>query len=632
MSLGAEAGALPLWSPPDALGAQRHADGRCTFRVWAPHCRAVRVRLHEDGRSLWLTAGERGYHEATVADVADGARYTLLLEDGTELADPASRSQPDGVHGPSAVQAADFAWHDDAWRGLPLESLVLYELHVGTFTAEGTFDAVIPRLPALRELGITALELMPIAQFPGTRNWGYDGVFPFAAQSSYGGLGGLKRLVDAAHAVGIAVVLDVVYNHLGPEGNQLAQFGPYFTDRYRTPWGGALNFDGPGSDEVRAFFIANALQWIDECHIDALRLDAVHAIVDHSAYPFLRELADTVRARAAELGRTVLLIAESDLADPRVIREPARGGLHMHAQWVDDFHHALHALLTGERTGYYQDYGDLEHFARAWRQGFVYAGEFSSFRGRRHGQPPADATPAQFVVFAQNHDQIGNRRAGDRLATLVELPALELAAAATLLSPFLPLLFMGEEYGEPAPFPYFVSHTDPELIEAVRRGRREEFAVFGWDREPPDPQDERTFRSAVLDWERRTRPPHRGLLALHRQLLALRRTEPLLTRCEHADVTIERPVAGEPLLRVQRSAGDDALLLLFNFADSPALVRLPPGRWRVLLDTGTRELETDTGPGRADVTEPARPANAPALQDTTKVPATSALLLTRAAS
>ncbi|HSJ15009.1 MAG TPA: malto-oligosyltrehalose trehalohydrolase [Longimicrobiales bacterium] len=610
-------GAPPTpWAPPAHLGARVLAGGRCSFRVWAPRCDQVRVRLHEDARTVPLERAERGYHEAIIDRVEAGARYTLLLDDGTELPDPASRAQPDGVHGASMLVSDAFPWTDGGWRGRPLEQYVIYELHVGTFTAEGTFDAVIPRLAALRELGIAAIELMPIAEFPGGRNWGYDGVFPFAAQSTYGGLAGLKRLVDAAHAAGLAVVLDVVYNHLGPEGNYLPRYGRYFTDRYRTPWGDALNFDGPDSDEVRAFFMASALQWLDECHIDALRLDAVHAILDHSAYPFLRELADTVRARAAELDRHILLIAESDLADPRVIRPPERGGLGMHGQWVDDFHHALHALLTGEQQGYYRDYGSLEHFARAWREGFVYAGEYSEFRSRRHGQPAPDVAPSQFVVFTQNHDQVGNRLAGDRLSTLVGVEALRLAAAATLLTPYVPLLFMGEEYGETRPFPYFVSHADRELVSAVREGRRDEFAAFGWESEPPDPQAEATFRSAVLAWERRDHGPHAELLALYRRLLELRRTEPLLRRAEHTEVTVHEPATGAAVLRILRAAPERALLLLLNFGVVPARAELPRGRWRTLLATAD-----DRAAGAAGDTL--------TLTDAAELPGTSALLLGR---
>jgi maltooligosyltrehalose trehalohydrolase len=365
---------------------------------------------------------------------------------------------------------------------------------VGTFTPEGTFEAIIPHLDELRELGITAVELMPVAQFPGTRNWGYDGVYPFAVQNSYGGPEGLKRLVNACHGRGIAVVLDVVYNHLGPEGNYLWDFGPYFTDRYKTPWGSAINFDGPHSDPVRRLFIENALYWVTEFRMDGLRIDAVHGILDFSAYPFLEELASAVHEKAERLNRRVYVIAESDLNDTRVIRSRELGGYGLDAQWNDDFHHALHTLLTEDQTGYYQDFGRLGDLVKAFREGFVCSGQYSSYRRRRHGNSSRDIPAGCFVVFAQNHDQVGNRMRGERLSQLVCRERMKLAAGVVFLSPFIPLLFMGEEYGETAPFPYFISHSDADLVEAVRRGRREEFAAFGWSQEPPDPQIPMTRR------------------------------------------------------------------------------------------------------------------------------------------
>lgn len=434
------------------LGAASLGDGRCRFTVWAPAAEKVEVRLLTPRpRVATLDRGGQGYHHGVLEGVERGSLYVYRLDGGPERADPASRSQPQGVHGPSEVVDPQFPWEDVSWVGPRLQDYILYELHVGTFTREGTFDAIIPHLTDLRELGVTAIELMPVAQFPGTRNWGYDGVFPFAVQDSYGGPAGLKRLVNACHREGLAVVLDVVYNHLGPEGNTLGDFGPYFSERYRSPWGPALNFDGPGSDEVRRFFIENALAWITDYHVDALRLDALHAILDLSAYPFLAELAAAVRERAARLHRRVYLIAESDLNDPKLVRPPEVGGYGLDAQWNDDFHHALHALLTGERTGYYEDFGTVAHLARAFTEGYVYTGQYSVYRRRRHGVP-ARALPAHaFAVFAQNHDQVGNRMRGERLSALVPFEALKLAAAVVLLSPYLPLLFMGEEYGETAP-------------------------------------------------------------------------------------------------------------------------------------------------------------------------------------
>jgi maltooligosyltrehalose trehalohydrolase len=501
-------------SRPD-LGARIIAPGKAEFRVWAPNRERVELRIvAPQERTIPMRKTGCGYHEV-VADAAPGARYYYVL-DGIQRPDPASRFQPEGVHGASEVVDPDFEWHDAQWNGIALEDYVLYELHVGTFTNEGTFDAIIPRLDALKELGVTAIELLPIGQFPGERNWGYDGVYISAAQNSYGGPRALKRMVDAAHQRGMAVVLDVVYNHLGPEGNYLAEYGPYFTDRYKTAWGQALNFDGPHSDEVRWFFIHNALMWVNEFHVDALRVDAVHAIVDHSAEPFLQDLTTAVRAT----GRRVFTIAESDLNDPRVITPRESYGLGFDAQWSDDLHHALHALLTGETAGYYVGYGAASDLARVLETGYLYTGQYSEFRGRKYGAKPDTSDGAQFVVYAQNHDQTGNRMMGERLAALVSPQQMRLAAAVVVLSPFVPMLFMGEEYGETAPFQYFTSHSDPDLIDAVRRGRRQEFEEFQWEGEAPDPHDEETFRRSKLTWQENAeiRQHYRELFRIRRDL------------------------------------------------------------------------------------------------------------------
>jgi maltooligosyltrehalose trehalohydrolase len=478
------------------------------------------------------------------------------------------------VHGPSAVVDPSFHWSDATWQGLPLEDYLLYEIHVGAFTPEGTLDAIVERLDALRDLGVTAIELMPLAQFPGTRNWGYDGVHPFAVQASYGGPLALKRLVDACHRRGLAVALDVVYNHLGPEGNYLSEFGPYFTDRYRTPWGEAINFDGPWSDEVRRYFIDNALAWITDFHIDALRLDAVHAIVDPSARPFLEELGTRVDERAGQLGRRVQVFAESDRNDARLVRASECGGLGLDGSWNDDFHHAIHALLTGERNGYYRDFGTVADLATAFQENFVYSGQYSAYRRRSHGNSARDIPAHRFVAFAQNHDQVGNRMLGERLGALVSFEELKLAAGLTLLSPFLPLLFMGEEYGETAPFLYFVSHNDRDLIEAVRRGRREEFAAFGWPGAPPDPQAESTFLRSKIDWQLRSAPRHGTLCRFYRELIRLRRSLPAL-----ADRNLKnlRAIAREEekTLVILRSRGPCEALAAFHFGDAAAEVALP---------------------------------------------------------
>lgn len=570
---------------------------RGTFCVWAPWAHAVELVLNEPRALEVRMQPDNGHFVATVDDIEEGQRYGFRVDGSELLPDPASRHQPDGVHGLSSVLSSEFPWRDGGWQGPAMQDYVMYELHVGTFTPEGTFEAAAARVPALHELGITVIELMPVAQFPGDRNWGYDGVLPFAVQNSYGGPRGLKHFVDECHRAGMAVCLDVVYNHMGPEGNILGRFGPYFTHRYHTPWGDALNFDDAHSDHVREYFVSNALQWVDEFHIDALRLDAVHAIMDRSAQPFLRELADCVHRRATALQRNIALIAESDLGDPRMIRPSANGGLGMDAQWLDDFHHALHTVLTGEQTGYYRDFGRLDHLARAFREGFVYAGQYSEFRKRRHGAPAIEAAPHQFVVYAQNHDQIGNRMLGDRLSSSLTFEQLKLTAAAVLLSPFTPLLFMGEEYCEVAPFPYFVSHTEPQLVEAVRRGRAEEFEAFAWAGEPPDPQAETTFRSAVLDWNLRDTGKHAVLLALHRELLRLRTELAPLRGTPNAVVEANTRPA-ESLLQVRYGTpGGDAVLLL-HFGTAPLRTTTPPGReWRIRFDSAGEDWH---GPGRVE--------------------------------
>jgi len=573
------------FDPP--LGASYLGGGRCRFLVWAPRARKVEVHLFApQERVAALEKKPHGYFEAVVEGVEPGSLYKYRLGGTRERPDPASRHQPQGVHGPSQVVELPGPGSGSGWRGLPLERLVFYELHVGTFTPEGTFDAVIPHLDELKELGITAIELMPVAQFPGERNWGYDGVFPFAVQNSYGGPEGLQRLVRACHERGLAAVLDVVYNHLGPEGNCLGDFGPYFTDRYRTPWGLALNFDGPGNREVRRYFIENALTWFSAHEFDALRLDAIHGIFDQSARPFLAELAGAVRARARALGRPLYLIPESDLNDVRVLEARERGGFGHDAQWNDDFHHALHALLTGERNGYYQDFGEVAHLAQAFREGFVLSGQPSAYRGRRHGTSSRQIAAHRFVVYAQNHDQVGNRREGDRLSQSLSLEALKLAAGVVVLSPFLPLLFMGEEYGETAPFPYFVSHSDPALIEEVRSGRRREFARFGWSGPIPDPQDEATFRAAKLDHGLRRQGKHKLLREYYRALLRLRRELPAL-----AELSKDTQQVGledeQRLLWVRRWHGGQHALLAANFSEGAAMVRVPAraGVWRKALDS-----------------------------------------------
>lgn len=600
-------------------GHRHLGKGRTEFVFWAPFARTPSLRIAPQGvlppaagapasrrksdpgsgggeRILPLEPLDGGYWTVTAENAPPGTEYLFRFDDGRERPDPASHRQPRGVHGPSAVvDHGAFRWTDAAWRGLPLHDMIIYEMHAGTFTPAGTFAAAITRLPALKELGINAIELMPVGQFPGDRNWGYDGVYPWAVQESYGGPEGLRKLVDACHRSGIAVMLDVVYNHLGPEGNYLADFGPYFTDRYVTPWGKALNFDGPESDNVRAYFVGNALHWFDRYRIDGLRVDAVHAVFDQSARPFLQELCVEAGTFARRAGRKIWMIAESDLNDTKTIRSAGTGGHGFDAQWLDDFHHCVHTLLTGERDGYYADYGRLEDLAKCLREGFVYSGQHSRFRRRSHGSPSGRFPPEKFVAFSKNHDQIGNRMLGERMTVLAGFEAVKLQLAVTLLSPYVPLVFMGEEYAEDAPFRYFTSHTDPGLIARVRQGRREEFAAFGWTEEAPDPQDEREFELSKLAWEKRTRGRHQRALEFFRTLVQARAALGPARGMRRGRIAVTAdPATG--LLTMRRPAGKGSALLFLNFHPEASTLRdgIPAGRWRKVLDSADPGWE---GPG-----------------------------------
>ena len=447
---------------------------------------------------------------------------------------------------------------------------MIYELHIGTFSPEGTFDGAIKRLPHLQALGINTVEIMPVAQFPGTRNWGYDGVYPFAVQSSYGGPDGLKRFVDVCHQQGIAVILDVVYNHLGPEGNYFSQFAPYFTGRYQTPWGEAVNFDGEYSDGVRNYFVRNVLYWFKEFHMDALRLDAIHGIYDRSAKPILLEMREEVDALSAGTGRPLYLIAESDLNDVRAVTDGAEHGCGMHAQWCDDFHHALHALVTGEDTGYYCDFGDMEDLVKAYTEGFVYAWRYSAFRKKYFGSSSLSIPGDKFVVFAQNHDQVGNRMRGERLCQQVSFEAAKLAAGTVCAAPYIPMFFMGEEYAEEAPFLYFVSHSDEGLIRAVQEGRQKEFAAFQWQGDVPDPQSEDTFACSRLRWDTVPDGRHAAMFRFYQALIHLRKTVPALHECDKRAVAVNR-LSGQAL-QLTRNFKDSAVLCLMNFSPQQEFV------------------------------------------------------------
>ncbi|MFE6822736.1 malto-oligosyltrehalose trehalohydrolase [Streptomyces sp. NPDC057690] len=551
------------------------------FEVWAPQ--AERVTLQCDGvtRALERDPERVGWWTGE-AEAADGTRYGFAVDDGPVRPDPRSRRQPDGPDGLSAVvDQARHAWRTP-WSGRPLPGAVLYELHVGTYTPEGTLDAAAERLGHLAELGVTHVELMPLCAFPGRHGWGYDGVSPWAVHEPYGGPEALKRFVDRAHALGLGVVLDVVHNHLGPSGNYLPVFGPYFTETHHTPWGAAINLDAPGSDEVRAYLLGSALAWLRDYRLDGLRLDAVHALADTRACHFLEELSTAVDALAAETGRPLFLIAESDLNDPRLITPRRAGGLGLHAQWNDDFHHALHTALTGESQGYYADFAraPFAALAKTLTGGFFHDGTYSGFRGRRHGRP-LDRTrlPAHRLLgYTQTHDQIGNRAQGDRLAASLSPGLLACAAALTLTAPFTPMLFMGEEWAAGTPWQYFTDHTDPELAEAVRRGRRREFAAHGWAEEDvPDPQDPATRERSCLDWSEPEREPHARVLAWYRELIALRHATADLTDPDLADIKVAHDAQAR-WLAFRR--GD--VRVAVNLGKEPAAIPLGPRPARVL--------------------------------------------------
>ena len=548
-------------------------------RVWVPQ--ANQVELECGGSRVPMDRQGEGWWSLQTSRLVHGSDYAFRVDGNGPFPDPRSAWQPQGVHGPSRwLDHSRFVWNDAGWQAPPLAAAVIQEIHVGTFTSEGSFDGVIDRLGHLAELGITHLELMPVAAFPGTRGWGYDGVDLYAPHHAYGGPDGLKRLVDACHRRGIAVLLDVVYNHLGPDGNYLAQFGPYFTDRYHTPWGDAVNLDGADSDSVRRFFIDNALMWLRDYHIDGLRIDAVHAIVDTSATHFLEQLAGEVQRLGRQLGRHLLVIAENDRNDPRVAWPVEAGGYGLDAQWNEDFHHALHTALTGESDGYYMDFRGLADLARVLTRGLANDGRYSPFRRRRHGRPAADQPGRRFVGCLQNHDQIGNRATGDRSSHLLSPGLLKVGAALVLTSPFVPLLFQGEEWGATSPFLYFTEHGDPELARAVSEGRRREFAAFGQEPEQiPDPQAATTFERSRLDWSEHRRPPHAAILQWHRYLIALRRRHPAFAddRLEAIRVRFDEP---RRWLLMQRPG----LLVASNLGPQPRQLECPEAAgWRMLL-------------------------------------------------
>ncbi|MEU7653164.1 malto-oligosyltrehalose trehalohydrolase [Micromonospora taraxaci] len=549
------------------------------FSVWAPDASRVRLRLAGDTDHEMRAAAD-GWWQVDVPDA--GADYSFLLnDDETPLPDPRSPWQPAGVHGPSRrYDHADFAWSDSAWTGRQLPGSILYELHIGTFTPEGTFDAAIDRLDHLVNLAVDLIELLPVNAFNGEHNWGYDGVCWYAPHEPYGGPDGLKRFVDAAHARGLGVILDVVYNHFGPSGAYAPRFGPYLAEQSNS-WGRSINLDGPHSDEVRRYIIDSVLMWLRDYHVDGLRLDAVHALPDSRAIPLLEELAIDVESLSTHLGRPLSLIAESDLNDPRLITPREAGGFGLHAQWNDDAHHALHTLLTGERQGYYGDFGSLETLSDVLTGGFFHAGTWSSFRNRHHGRPLDSRVPGhRLVAYLQNHDQIGNRATGDRISASLSPALLRVGAVLLLTAPFTPMLFMGEEWAASTPWQFFTSHPEPELASAVRTGRRREFASHGWpEGDVPDPQDPETFTRSRLDWAELDKPEHASMLSFYQRLIGLRRSVPDLSDPRMHSVSVQH---GDQFLLMRR--GDT--LVVANFAGRGQGVSLPGVARRVLLATG----------------------------------------------
>lgn len=581
-------------------GSQYLGDGRCQFLVWAPMAGEVQLNLvTPQDRTVAMEKRGDGYFEADMKDVQPGTAYFFRVDGKDNRPDPASKFQPEGVHGPSQVVDHNaYRWKDTGWKGTSLTSWIIYEMHIGTFSPEGNFAGAIRKLDYLAQLGITAIEIMPVSQFPGSRNWGYDGVYPYSVQNSYGTPDDMKQFVDECHARGIAVVLDIVYNHMGPEGNYLREFGPYFIEKYRTPWGDALNYDEEYADGVREFFSDSAVYWLEQYHLDGLRLDAIHSVFDMGARHFWQLVNEKVQALSRRSGWKRYTIAESDLNDTKVIRPLEKHGFGFDSQWMDDLHHALHALLTGERDGYYDDYGKVEHVAKALQNGFVYDGVFSPYRKRKYGNASAGISGEHFVVCIQNHDQVGNRMLGDRITQTLSFEQLQLAAAVMLLSPYIPMLFMGEEYAEDNPYQYFISHTDKDLVEAVRQGRKQEFAKFKWSGEVPDPQAEETFERCKLDWEKTARGRHKVMLDWYKTLIALRREWPALSDLSRAGMHVE--VLQPQGLAMHRQTGLNQVVCFFNFGPEPCSypVTRQTASLRKVLSSGDSQWQTTENTGR----------------------------------
>ncbi len=568
------------------------ANGNASIWLWAPKAKQAAVQFGHDNEILFLDELEYGYWYAETDKIKDGTPYRFVLDDEEPLPDPASLYQPDGVHGASQAVDLTYDWTDSQWATPPLAEYIIYELHTGTFGTGGNFKGIEAKLDHLVELGVTAIEIMPVAQFPGERNWGYDGVFPYAVQNSYGGIKGLQKLVDACHAKGLSVILDVVYNHLGPEGNYFGSYGPYFTDKYQTPWGNAINFDDAGCDAVRHYFIQNTLMWFRDVRVDALRMDAVHAIKDLGTKHFLAKLKEKVDELNEQTGRKHHLIVECDLNDPRFINSLADHGFGMDAQWIDEFHHALRVSAGGDRTGYYSDFNGIADLTKAYNDAYVYDGQYSPHRDKHFGGKATNNTGDQFIVFSQNHDQVGNRMLGERSSELFDLETQKLMAGAVLASPYVPMLFMGEEYAEPNRFMYFVSHTDPELAEAVRKGRKAEFEAFHADGEAPDPMAVETFNDSKLRWDLTGKGDHAVMLNFYKALIALRKKHPILQKLDRK-VTKATCNEEQQLLFLQRGDDKAAVHVVMNFSDQ--MQQLPaPLAGETLFDSADQKWG---GPG-----------------------------------
>ncbi|WP_461451942.1 malto-oligosyltrehalose trehalohydrolase [Mucilaginibacter sp.] len=577
------------------IGVNFDRQGIAAVTVWAPDAQTVSLSLSGRKTDIPLEKKQRGYWELLTSQIKTGDTYHFLLDGDKELPDPASLAQPDGVHGASeALCLNDFNWTDDSWVNPPQEEYVIYELHAGTFSMQGDFRGVEDKLDYLKELGITAIELMPVAQFPGERNWGYDGVFPYAVQNSYGGAKGLMQLVNACHQKGIAVVLDVVYNHIGPEGNAFNDYGKYFTTKYNTPWGKAINFDDEWCDAVRDYYIQNALMWFRDFHIDALRMDAVHAIKDFSTKHILQEIKERINELTLAKGKQYYLMVELDLNDPRFIDPIEKRGYGMDAQWIDEFHHALRVTAGGDKNGYYSDFNGINDLAKAYRDAYVYNGIYSQHRLKTFGAKAQDNPGKQFIAFSQNHDQVGNRMLGERSSRLFTFEMQKLMAGAVLIAPYLPLLFMGEEWSAQTPFQYFVSHSDPDLIEAVRKGRKEEFAAFHAQGEAPDPQSKETFNYSKLNWDELTTDNSQKMLDYYKSLIALRKKLPALRNLDRKNISVTT-LEDQNILVFERRYREQTVSCIMNFSAEEQQFNLyDKADWKEILNSADQRWN---GPG-----------------------------------